>query len=178
MVPATVAHHHGHLVQLHRLGVAQLIGPAQGALVNGKLELRKKPVQGRRVVITAVAKIQPGHGDLSVHVTPNVEHWPINVDLLKTKAPERTRRQRNQHLRQLQRHPVLGVEQGHIFQLKRRHHALGLGCHGAHAHPYPQGLGGPGLQLRAKFVDSRHNHPVQRPPCQTQQQPGRNHCSQ
>ena len=91
MVSPKVAHHSIHVLKHQRLGIALLIRPAQRAIVNGKLGLRKKPVQSSGLRATCLPKIQSGNTDASIGCASDVELWLVNVELLKSHAPQGAR---------------------------------------------------------------------------------------
>jgi hypothetical protein len=168
-----------HLVAQHQVDlgerqwrhIALLIAPAQRAVVNDELGLRKEPVERLRVVAGRAGEIQPTDQDPPVRGAAHVQLGLVDVQLLEPELHHRARRQRGQHARQPQRHAAGGIEQGDVAQLERRDHASGLRADDADAHGHTQRPAGLHFQQRAKLVDSRHNPPVQSTPGQPQQQP-------
>ncbi len=176
VAPAAVAQQQVHLAQRQRRRAAQLVGPAQGAIAHHHLGLGEQPVGGAGIAGRGRRKRQPGDENAPVGGAADIEFGALDVQLLEAQAPQRARRQGQDHARQAQRGAALRIEQGHVAELDRRDQPLAARRDRADAHRYPQRARGQGFQRSAKLPDTRHNPAVKRAPaegqhqCQRQQQ--------
>jgi len=118
------------------------------------------------VAAVARAHVQPGDEDTAARVAADLQLRAFDQQLLEAQLerPQRARRERGRHARQMQRRALLGVEQGHVAQLEAGHPAAALGAQRPDAHRHAEGPGGLGLDLGAPLLDSRQNPPVKSQP--------------
>ena len=170
-----VAQHHVHVRQLQRRGVAQRVGPTQGAVANGQFGLAKNPVGSGAVATVGLGQGKAADPNHAVGLALHVKHRAVNIELLQAARQKRARRHGGNHARELQRRVALGVKHLHAAQFDRGNQPVGLRADAANAHHRAQGARGLFFEPRAQSVDSRHNDKVQGHPHQRQQQPASRH---
>ena len=170
-----VAQHHVHVRQLQWRGVAQRVGPAQGAVANGQFGLAENPVGSGAVAAVGLGQGKAADPNHAVGLALHVKHRAVNIELLQPAGQKRARRHGGNHARKLQRRVALGVKHLHAAQLDRGNQPVGLRADAANAHHRAQRARGLFFEPGAQSVDSRHNDKVQGHPHQRQQQPASRH---
>ena len=182
-----VAHHQVQLAQGQRGLLAQVVGPAQGAVADHELGLREEPVGAAAVGLGGAGEIEPGDEDVVFGRAAHIERGRVDHQLLEAQAPQRAHRQGGVDLRQVQSLAASGVKKPHIAQLESGHEggqprapglasaALGFGADFTDLDGNPHRLGRPSFHGGAPVVDSRHNDQMNRAQGEREKAPDGHH---